>query len=173
VGLSSKDASIVPAMAVVAALCHIALGPIISRSFHVPGPTLAGPVIMAPIIVAGAVTRRRGTLLLTSAINGLILSLFVPVGLLAFPVYVVVGLVLEVFYAKSSNKLFSPSCSFLAGGVSNTVSILLIATVGLGMKEMVLLTFISIVGFVAGGMGGLVASGVMLRVRHTYPAKSH
>jgi len=172
VGLSSRDASIVPVMAVVAAVCHIAVGPIISRFFHVPGPTVAGPVIMAPIMIAGAVTQRRGTLLLTSAINGLILSLFVPIGLLAFPIYVVVGLVLELFYAKSSSKLFNPSHSFLASGVSNAVSILLIAMVGLGMKAMIPLSIISIVGFVAGGIGGLIASDVMLRVRHMHLARS-
>jgi len=60
VGLSSKDASIVSVMAVVAAVCHIAVGPIINRAFHVPGPTLAAPVIMAPIMVAGGFTQRRG-----------------------------------------------------------------------------------------------------------------
>jgi hypothetical protein len=171
-GLSARDASIVPLMAVVAAVCHVAIGPIISRSFHVPGPTVAGPVIMAPIMVAGAVTQRRGALLLTSAINGLILSVFVPIGVLAFPVYIVVGLVLELFYSKSSSKLFNPSYSFLASGVSNAVSILLIALVGLGMKAVIPLIIMSVVGFVAGGIGGLVASGVMLRVRHMYPAKN-
>ena len=168
---SSRDASIVPAMAVVAAVCHIAVGPIISGSFHVPGPTVAGPIIMAPIMVAGAVTQRRGSLLLTSAINGAILSLFVPIGVLALPVYIVVGMVLELFYAKSLNRLFKPSYSFLAGGVSNAVGILLIATVGLAMKVTILLAIIGIVGFVAGGIGGLIASGVMLRVRQLYPSK--
>jgi hypothetical protein len=99
----------------------------------------------------------------------------VPIGVPAFnnrPVYIVVGMVLELFYAKSLNRLFKPSYSFLASGVSNAVGILLIATVGLGMKATILLAIISIVGFVAGGIGGLVASGVMLRVRHMYPAKS-
>ena len=170
-GLSSRDAAIVPVMAVVAAICHIAVGPVISRFFHVPGPTVAGPVILAPIMIAGAVTQRKGSLLLTSAINGLILSLFVPIGLLAFPVCIVVGLVLELFYFKSSGTLFSPAYSFLAGGVSNAVSILLIATVGLGMKSAILLAAISMVGLIAGGIGGLIASGVMLRLRHMYPAK--
>jgi hypothetical protein len=169
-GLSSRDVSIVPAMAVVAAVCHIALGPIIRSSFNVPGPTVAGPLIMAPIMVAGAVTQRRGVLVLTSVINGLILSLFVPIGLLAFPIYLVVGLVLELFYATLSHRLFNASWSFLASGLSNAVSILLIATVGLGMRNMILLIIISMVGFVAGGIGGLIASGIMFRVRHMYAA---
>jgi hypothetical protein len=171
-GLSSRDVSIVPTMGVVAAVCHIALGPIIRSSFNVPGPTVAGPLIMAPIMVAGAVTQRRGALLLTSAINALILSLFVPIGILAFPIYILVGLVLELFYAISSNRLFNASYSFLASGLSNAVSIVLIATVGLGMKNMILLTMISTVGFITGGIGGLIASGVMLRVRHIYPARA-
>lgn len=168
-GLSSRDASIVPIMAVVAAVCHIAVGPINGRSFHVPGPTVAGPVIMAPIMVAGATTQRSGTLLLTSAINGLILSLFVPIGVLAFPIYIMVGLVLELFYAKSSARLFNPSYSFLAGGVSNAASILLIAIVVLSMKSIIPLIIISSVGFVAGGIGGLPASGVSVRARHMHP----
>jgi ABC-type antimicrobial peptide transport system permease subunit len=91
---------------------------------------------------------------------------------LAFPIYIVVGLVLELFYAKSSSKLFNPSYSFLASGVSNAISILLIAIAGLGIKATIPLSIISIVGFVAGGIGGLIASGVMLRVRRMYPAES-
>jgi hypothetical protein len=170
VGLSSRDASIVPVMAVVAAVCHIAIGPIISRSFHVPGPTVAGPVIMAPIMVAGAVTQRRGTLILTSAINGLILSLFVPIGILALPIYIITGVVLELFFANSLSRLYKPPYSFLAGGISNTVSILLIAIVGLDITATILLAIISVAGFVTGGIGGLFASGVMLRIRHTYPS---
>jgi hypothetical protein len=166
--LSSRDAAIIPAMAVVAAVCHIAVGPIIMRSFHVPGPTVAGPVIMAPIMVAGAVAQRRGTLLLTSAINGLILSLFVPLGLLAFPIYIIVGLVLELFYAATPSKLFSPSYSILAGGVSNGASVLLIAMVGLSMKATIPLVLMTTIGFATGAIGGLVASGATLRVRHVY-----
>jgi hypothetical protein len=40
------------------------------------------------------------------------------------------------------------------------------------MKAVIPLIIMSVVGFVAGGIGGLVASGVMLRVRHMYPAKN-
>jgi hypothetical protein len=171
--LTSREASIVPVMAVVAAVSHIAIGPIISRFFHVPGPTLAGPVIMAPIMVAGAVTQRRGALLLTTAINGLILSLFVPIGWLAFPIYVIVGLVLELLYSRSLSKLYSsPSFSFFAGGTSNAVSIILIAVIAIGMKAMIPLAIITIVGYIAGGIGGLIATAVTVRVRHMYPAKA-
>ena len=167
---SSGNVSIVSAMAVVSAVCHIVVGPTI-RLFHVPGPTLAGPVILAPIMVAGAVTQRRGALLLTSIINGLILSFFVPIGIIVFPIYVVVGLVLELFYTRSLNGLFNPVYSFLAGGFSNAVSVLLIAILAMDMKVTALLGIISVVGFVAGGIGGLIAFAVMIRVRRMYPAK--
>lgn len=186
-GLSSRDVAIVPVMAVIAAICHVAIGPTINMSFHIPGPTLAGPVIMAPIMIAGAVTQKRGTLLLTSAINGLILSFFVPISFLALPIFIAVGLVLELFYVKSFGRLFSLSYSFLAGGVSNAVAVLLIATLGMGMlmregtrsmsagmgmQASVLLASVASVGFIAGGVGGLIASVIMLRVGHMYPLKS-
>jgi hypothetical protein len=167
---SSRNAAIIPVMAVVSAVCHIAIGPTI-RLFHVPGPTLAGPVILAPIMVAGAVTQRRGALLLTSVINGLILAFFVPIGIIVLPIYFVVGLVLELFCAPSLNGLFNAAHSFLAGGFSNAVSVLLIAVLAMGMKSTVILGIISVVGFVAGGIGGLIAFAVMMRVRHMYPAK--
>ncbi len=184
--LSSRDVTIVPVMAAVAAVCHIAIGPTINMSFHIPGPTLAGPVIMAPIMVAGAVTQKRGTLLLTSALNGLILSFFVPIGFLAFPIFIVVGLVLELFCVKSLSKLASPSFSFLAGGVGNSIAVLLIATIGMGMlmgkgiraigigvsmQPNVLLAIVTVVGFIAGGIGGLIGCVVMLRVRRMHLAK--
>ena len=168
---SSKEASVVPVMAVVAAVCHIAAGPIINKVFHVPGPTLAGPVIMAPIMVAGGYTQRRGTLLLTSAINGLILAMFVPIGFLAFPIYIVVGFALELFFANSVKRLASPSYSFLAGGVGNAVGVLLIALIAMGTKAIIPLMIICSCGFVAGGIGGLIAFTVMMQVKHMYPAK--
>jgi hypothetical protein len=122
-------------------------------------------------MIAGAVTRRRGVLLLTSVINGLILSFFVPIGAIVFPIYVVVGIVLELFYAHSLNGFVNPAYSFLAGGFSNAVSVLLIATLAMGMKTAAVLGIISVVGFVAGGIGGLIALAVMMRVRRMYPAK--
>lgn len=101
----------------------------------------------------------------------MILALFVPIGFLAFPIYIVVGLALELFFAKSVTRLMSPSYSFLAGGVGNAVGVLLIALVAMGMKPTIPLMIIGGVGFVAGGIGGLIATGVMTRVRHMYPAK--
>lgn len=179
--LTSRDATLVPAMAVVAAVCHIAVGPTILMAFHIPGPTLAGPVIWAPIMIAGALTQKRGVLFLTSVINGLILSFFVPIGFLAFPIFSAAGLVLELFYVKSMARLFSLPYSFLAGGVSNAVAVLLIATFGMrmlmggrmqmmGMHGSVLVAFVTVVGLITGGVGGLIASTIMLRIRHMYPS---
>ena len=168
---SSKDASIVPVMAVVSAVCHIAVGPIVSRSVHLPGPTLAGPLIIAPIMVAGAITLRRGILLLTSVLNGFVLSIFVPIGFLAIPIYAVVGATLEAFYVKSFKGLFQPSYSFLAGGIGNAFSVLLIAAIALGMRSIVVLFSVSAVGFIAGGIGGLIAASIMSRLSTAYPSK--
>jgi hypothetical protein len=42
---------------------------------------------MAPLLVAGALTFRRGMIVLTSTLNGLILSAFVPIGFMAIPIY--------------------------------------------------------------------------------------
>ncbi len=179
--LTSRDVTLVPAMAVVAAVCHLAIGPTILMAFHIPGPTLAGPLILAPIMIAGAVTQKRGILFLTSVINALILSFFVPIGFLAFPIFSLAGLVLELFYIKSMVRLFSLPYSFLAGGVSNAISVLLIATFGMrmlmggrmqlmGMQGSVLVAFITVVGLITGGVGGLIASTIMLRIRHLYPS---
>lgn len=161
----------VPVMAVVSAVCHIAFGPIVSRSLHISGPTLAGPLIIAPIMVAGAITLRRGVILLTSTLNGVILSVFVPIGFLAIPIYVTVGATLEALYVKSLRSLFQRSHSFLAGGVSNALSVMLIATLGLGLKGPVILCIVTAVGFMAGGIGGIIAATIMSRIRDAYPAK--
>jgi hypothetical protein len=118
-------------------------------------------------MVAGAVTQRRGALLLTSFINGLILSFFVPIRIIVLPIYLAVGLVLELFYVRSLNGFFNAAHSFLAGGFSNALSVLLIAIWAMGMKAGI----ISVVGFVAGGVGGRIAFAVMTRVEHMYPAK--
>jgi uncharacterized protein (DUF983 family) len=75
VKLTSKDAALVPMMAVVSAIGHMAVGPFVNRAFHVPGPTLAGVLIMAPLLVAGALTFRRGMIMLTSTLNGVIVRI--------------------------------------------------------------------------------------------------
>jgi hypothetical protein len=166
--LTSKDATIVPAMAVVSAIGHMAAGPLVNRAFHVPGPTLAGVFIMAPLLVAGALTFRRGMIMLTSTLNGVILSAFVPIGFMAIPIYATVGATLELFCLRSFSTLYQTSRAFIAAGIANAVSVLLIATLALGLKNPLVLTLAVAVGFLAGGFGGTIASATASRIRAIY-----
>jgi len=165
VKLTSRDATIVPAMAVVSAIGHMAVGPLVNRSFHVPGPTLAGVVIMAPLLVAGALTFRRGMIILTSILNGVILSPFIPIGFMAIPIYAVVGATLELFCLRSFSVLLRPSGAFVAAGVANAISVLLIASLALGLRNPLILALAIGIGFVAGGFGGTIASATASRIR--------
>ena len=165
VKLSSKDATVIPTMAVASAVSHMAIGPLVNRTFHVPGPTLAGLVIMVPLLVAGAITFRRGLILITSTLNGIILSAFVPIGFLAIPIYAIVGATLELFCLRSFRILFRPLYSFLAGGVANGISVLLIAAVALGMRNFAILSLVVGVGFLSGAFGGMIASAISARIR--------
>lgn len=162
---SSRDAAVVPVMAVVSAVGHMAVGPFVNRALHLPGPTLAGVVILAPLLVAGTLTLRRGVMLLTSTLNGLLLSAFVPIGFLAIPIYAVVGLMLELFSFKSFARLLQPWYSSVAAGAANGLSVFLIATVALGMKNPIILGIAVGLGFVTGAIGGLIASLVARRVK--------
>jgi hypothetical protein len=168
VKLTSRDATVVPVMAVVSAIGHMAVGPLVNRAFHVPGPTLAGVVIMAPLLVAGALTFRRGIIVLTSTLNGVILSAFVPIGFMAIPIYAIVGATLELFCLRSFSVLFRPSRAFLAAGVANAISVLLIAMLALGLRNPSILAFAVGVGFLAGGFGGTIASETASRIRVLY-----
>jgi hypothetical protein len=168
VKLTSKDATIVPAMAVVSAIGHMAVGPLINRAFHVPGPTLAGVFIMAPLLVAGALTLRRGMIILTSTLNGVILSAFIPIGFMAIPIYAAVGATLELFCLKSFSTFYRLSRAFLAAGVANAISVLLIAMLALGLRNPLVLTLAVGVGFFAGGFGGTIASATASRIRAIY-----
>jgi hypothetical protein len=168
VKLTSKDATIVPAMAVVSAIGHMLVGPLVNRAFHVPGPTLAGVLIMAPLLVAGALTLRRGMIMLASTLNGVILSAFVPIGFMAIPIYATVGVMLELFCFRSFSALYQPSRAFLAAGVANAISVLLIAMLALGLKNPLVLALAVGVGFLAGGLGGMIASATVSRIRAIY-----
>ncbi len=168
--LSSRDATVVPVMAVVSAIGHMTVGPLVNRAFHVPGPTLAGVVIMAPLLIAGALTFRRGIIMLTSTLNGVILSAFVPIGFMAIPIYAAVGATLELFCLRSFSVLFQPSRAFLAAGVANAISVLLIAALALGLRNPLILAFAVGIGFLAGGFGGTIASATASRIRaFSYP----
>lgn len=173
VRLSSKDATVVPVMAVVSAIGHMAVGPFVNRAFHVPGPTIAGVLIMAPLLVAGALTFRRGVIMLTSTLNGVILSAFVPIGFMAIPIYALVGATLELFCLRSFSVLSQPSYAFLAAGVANAISVLLIAVLAFGLRTPLILAFAVGIGFLAGGFGGTIASATASRVRAlSYPNNS-
>jgi hypothetical protein len=173
VRLSSKEATVVPAMAVVSAIGHMAVGPLVNRAFHVPGPTLAGVLIMAPLLAAGALTFRRGMIMLTSTLNGVILSAFVPIGFMAIPIYAVVGATLELFCLRSFSILFRPWGAFVAAGVANAISVLLIASLALGLRNPLILGLAIGIGFLAGGFGGTIASATASRIRAlSYPKNS-
>lgn len=163
--LTSKDAALVPTMAVVSAIGHMAVGPFVNRAFHVPGPTLAGVLIMAPLLVAGALTLRKGMIMLTSTLDGVILSAFVPIGFMAIPIYVVVGATLELFCLRSFSVLFRPSSAFVAAGVANAISVLLIAMLAFGLRNPLVLILAVGIGFLAGGFGGTIASATASRIR--------
>jgi len=152
-------------MAVASAVSHMAIGPLVNRAFHVPGPTLAGLVIMVPLLVAGAITFRRGIIMLTSTLNGVILSAFVPIGFLAIPIYAIVGATLELFCLRSFTILFRPLYSFLAGGIANGISVLLIADIALGIRNPVILFIAVGAGFLSGAFGGILASAISTRIR--------
>jgi hypothetical protein len=169
IGFSSKDATVVPAMAVASALGHMVVGPLVSRSLHIPGPSIAGIVIIAPFLVAGALTLRRGMILLTSTLNGVILSVFVPIGVLAIPIYFVVGTMLEVFCFRPFSVAFKRLRLFLAGGVANAISVLLIATIGLGTRNLGVLSLACTLGLISGALGGLIAATVINRVKLVFP----
>ena len=166
---SSKDAALVPVMAVASAMGHMAVGPLISRTLHLPGPTIAGTLIVAPLLIAGALTLKRGIILLTSTLNGIILSAFVPIGLLAIPIYFVVGAVLEIFCIRTSSATFQPMRLSLAGGIVNAISIVLIGLVGFGMRNFTVLSVACTIGFVTGALGGTLAAKVASRVMEMFP----
>ena len=73
--------------------------------------------------------------------------------------------------ARSLDWLCNASHSFLVGGVSNAVSVLLIAILAMGMKAIVFVGIVSIVGFIGGRVGGLIAFAVLMRVRNMYPVR--
>ncbi len=162
---SSREVTLIPTMAVASALSHMAIGPLVNRTFHVPGPTLAGLVIMVPLLVAGSITFRRGLILITSTLNGIILSAFVPIGFLAIPIYAIVGVILELFCLRSFTILLRPLYSFLAAGIANGISVLLIATIALGIRNFVILFLAVGVGFLSGAFGGMIASAISNRIR--------
>jgi len=165
VKLSSREATVIPTMAVASAVSHMAIGPLVNRAFHVPGPTLAGLVIIVPLLVAGAITLRRGMIITTSTLNGVILSAFVPIGFLAIPIYAIVGVTLELFCLKSFAILFRPLYSFLTGGIANAISVLLIAAIAFGMRNFVVLFLAVGIGFLSGAFGGILASVISTRIR--------
>ena len=153
-------------MAVVSAISHILVGPIINRSLHLPGPTLAGMFIIPPFLIAGALAMKRGMILSTSTLNGAILSLFVPIGALAIPIYILVGIVLEAFYYRQDATFFHPLYSLLVGGAANSISVLFIALIGLGLQNMSLLLFGCLLGFISGAIGGVSTSSILFRIRN-------
>jgi hypothetical protein len=166
---SSKDATVVPVMAVASAVGHMTIGPLVSRILHIPSPSIAGIFIIAPFLIAGALTLKRGMILLTSTLNGVILAAFVPIGVLAIPIYFVVGAILEAFCLRPFSIGFTRLHLSLAGGVANAISVLLIAIIGLGSRNLGVLSLASVLGLISGALSGAIAATVINRVREVFP----
>ena len=107
-------------------------------------------------------------IMLASTLNGVILSAFVPIGFMAIPIYAVVGATLELFCLRSFSALYGQSRAFLAAGVANAISVLLIAMLTLGFGSLLVLTLAVGVGFLAGGFGGTIGSATVSRIRAIY-----
>ena len=165
---SSRDVTLIPAMAVTSAIGHVMVGPIVNRTLHLPGPTLAGVLIMAPLLIAGALTLKKGSILLSSTLNGIVLSIFVPIGVLAVPIYFLVGVILEILFFRLQTNLFLPSYSFLTSGTANAFSVFLIAVIGIGIRNVAVISFAVTLGFISGAFGGIISWTLLTRITKTF-----
>ena len=111
---------------------------------------------------------KRDMTLLTSILNGIILSAFVPIGILAVLIYTVVGVTLELCsrpYAITFQRLHSA----VTGGIANAISVLLIGVVGLGLRNVGIICLAVALAFVSGAIGGVIAATIMIRIEKIIP----
>jgi ABC-type thiamin/hydroxymethylpyrimidine transport system permease subunit len=145
-------------------LLYPVLGPLIGAAYIPTGAVTGGLYMMWPVIAFGLV-RKPGAATMVSIIQAA-LSLVFPFGnfgVLSFPIYLMPGIAIDLFFLLSRHKSCCPACCMGASALANVVGTVLVGAMVLFLPWLVL-SFLAVVAAISGCIGGFLASLLLGRI---------
>lgn len=140
--------------AVIVPLVHIITGPL-----YIPGGVVAGGVYMMFIVMAAAITGKKGTGTLTAfvqAIMVIVTGMSSSHGVMSIVTYTLPGFAVDLIMIISKNKSFSMIACFFAGMAANITGSFSVNFVFFNMPFVPLMISI-LAAALSGGLGGILA----------------
>jgi hypothetical protein len=137
----------------------------ITGPLYVPTGAVAGGLYMMWPVMAFGLVRRIGAATVVSLTQAFI-SLLLPYGnfgLLSFVIYLLPGLAIDGFFLLSRHKACCAGCCIGASAIANVVGTILVGVLVLFLP-LVVLSFLAVVAAISGGIGGFIASLLLVRI---------
>jgi ABC-type thiamin/hydroxymethylpyrimidine transport system permease subunit len=138
----------------------------ITSPLYIPAGAVAGGIYMMWPVMAYGFVRKTGTASITSLTQALI-SLIMPFGnfgLLTFIIYLCPGVAIDAFFLLSRHKACCSACCIVAAAIANVVGTALVGALIL-VLPLVVLSFLTVVAAISGGIGGFIANMLLVRIR--------
>lgn len=152
---------------IIVPLVHIVTGPL-----FIPGGAVAGGLYMLFIVVAAGLVGKTGAATLTCAVQAILVIISgVPgsAGILSLVTYIMPGVMVDLLFVIIRHKGCCAFCCFLAGLVANLTGTFLTNFVFFRLPFVPLMLTL-FAAALSGCLGGLIAWGVIKRLRVLNPA---
>ncbi len=147
---------------IVVPLSHILTGPL-----YIPGGVVAGGFYMLWLVLGYGLVHKRGTALLISLVQAILvvaLGIFGTHGLVSLLTYTLPGLAVDLVYLIWRRGPATPAGAFAGGVAANVAGSVSVNLVFFRLPLIPLLLSLSVAAL-SGGLGGLIAYGLLQRLR--------
>jgi len=147
---------------VVVPLSHIITGPL-----YIPGGVVAGGFYMLWLVLGYGLINKRGTATLIGLVQALLviaLGIFGTHGVVSLVTYAAPGISVDLLYLIMRRGVTSPLRAFLGGAAANSTGTILVSFVFFRLPLIPLLLSLT-AALLSGGLGGLIAYGLLARLR--------
>lgn len=147
---------------VVVPLSHIITGPL-----YIPGGVVAGGFYMLWIVLGYGLVNKRGTATLIGLVQAVLviaLGIFGTHGIVSIITYAAPGVGVDLLYLLLRRGVVTPLHAFLGGAVANSAGTVLVSFVFFRLPPIPLLLSLT-AAMLSGGLGGLIAYGLLNRLK--------
>ncbi len=143
-------------------LAHIITGPL-----FIPGGAVAGGFYMMWIVLGAGLVGKLGAATLIAAVQAIVvmaMGMLGTHGIMSIFTYILPGIAVDAVFVACRQRRFGLGCCFAAGIAANTSGALLVNFVFFRLPLVPLVLSLSAAAL-SGGVGGLIAHGVMSRFK--------
>lgn len=147
---------------IITPLAHIITGPL-----YIPGGAIAGGLYMMWIVLGAGIIQRKGTASLVSIVQAIMvvsLGIHGSHGIMSFVTYIAPGIMVDLYILVFKLEDLASGDYFVAGILANITGTFLVNIVLFRLPLVPLVLTLAVASF-SGGLGGLVAYGMVKKLR--------